>query len=63
MKVQTHISLVQTRISNFGTQQGSDVFHKSSLVMTFLSSLGVVEILCSFRLSQEGGEGKEIRVP
>ena len=28
--------------------------------MTFLSSLGVMGILCSFRLVQKGEEGKEI---
>ena len=28
--------------------------------MTFLTTLGVIEILCSFRLVQEGKAGKEI---
>ena len=29
--------------------------------MTFLTTLGVIEILCSFRLVLEGKRGKEIR--
>ena len=35
-------------------------FEKLRLVMTFTTNLGVTEILCSFRLVQEGKVGKEI---
>ena len=35
-------------------------FDESRFVMTFLTILGVVEILCSFRLVLEGKTGKEI---
>ena len=41
-------------------QSGPDVFDKSRLVMTFLTKLGVTEILCSLRLVLEGKTGKEI---
>ena len=37
-----------------------DVFDESRFVMTFLNILGVMEILCSFRLVIEGKAGKEI---
>ena len=43
-----------------GTQAGPDAFEKSSFVMTFLTILGVTEILCSFRLVLGGKTGKEI---
>ena len=43
-------------------QSRPDVFDKSRFVMTFLSILGVTEILCSFRLVLEGKVGKEIPV-
>ena len=43
-----------------GIQSGSDVFDKSRFIMTFLSILGVTEILCSFKLVLEGKTGKEI---
>ena len=41
-------------------QSGPDAFDKLRLVMTFLTILGVTEILCSFRLVLEGKTGKEI---
>ena len=41
-------------------QSGPDAFDESRFVMTFLSNLGVTEILCSFRLNLEEKTGKEI---
>ena len=43
-----------------GIQSGADAFDESRFVMTFLTILGVMEILCSFRLVLEGKTGKEI---
>ena len=43
-----------------GIQSGPDVFDKSRFIMTFLTILGVMKILCSFRLVLEGKKGKEI---
>ena len=43
-----------------GIQSGQDAFDKSRFFMTFLTILGVTEILCSFRLVLEGKTGKEI---
>ena len=43
-----------------GLQCGPGAFDESLLVMTFLTNLGVTEILCSFRLVLEGNTGKEI---
>ena len=43
-----------------GIQSGPDVFDESRFLMTFLTILGVTEILCSFRLVLEGKTGKEI---
>ena len=43
-----------------GIQSGPDAFDKSRFIMTFLIILGVVEILCSFRLVLAGKTGKEI---
>ena len=43
-----------------GIQSGPDAFDESRFVMTFLTILGVTEILCSFRLVLEGKTGKEI---
>ena len=43
-----------------GIQSGPYAFDESSFVMTFLTILGVMEILCSFRLDLEGKTGKEI---
>ena len=43
-----------------GIQSGPDAFDKSRFIMTFLTILGVTEILCSFRLVLEGKAGKEI---
>ena len=43
-----------------GIQSGSDAFDESRFIMTFLTILGVIEILCSFRLVLEGKTGKEI---
>ena len=41
-----------------GTQSGPDAFDESRFVMTFLTILGVIEILCSFRLVLERKTGK-----
>ena len=43
-----------------GIQSGQDAFDDSRFAMTFLTILGVMEILCSFRLVLEGKAGKEI---
>ena len=43
-----------------GIQSGPGAFDESRFVMTFLTILGVMEILCSFRLVLEGKTGKEI---
>ena len=53
MKVQAHSSTT-------GIQSGRDAFDESRFVMTFLTILGVMDILCSFRLVLEGKTGKEI---
>ena len=47
------------RIST-GMQSGSDAFDKLRFIMTFLTILGVTEILCSFKLVLEEKTGKEI---
>ena len=41
-------------------QSAPDAFDESKFVMTFLTILGVTEILCSFRLVLDGKKGKEI---
>ena len=41
-------------------QSGPDAFDNSRFTKTFLTILGVTEILCSFRLVLEGKTGKEI---
>ena len=44
-----------------GIQSGPDAFDESRFIMTFLTILGVMDILCSFRLVLEGKTGgKEI---
>ena len=43
-----------------GIRSGSDAFDESRFVMIFLTILGVMEILCSFRLVLEGKIGKQI---
>ena len=43
-----------------GIQSRPDAFDESMFVMTFLTILGVMEILCSFRLVLEGKKGREI---
>ena len=43
-----------------GIQSGPDAFDKSRFITTFLTILGVTEILCNFRLVLEGKTGKEI---
>ena len=42
-----------------GIQSGSGMFDKSRFVATFLTILGVMEILLSFRLVLQGKTGKE----
>ena len=41
-------------------QSRSDAFNESRFVMTFLTILGVTEILCNFRLVLKGKTSKEI---
>ena len=41
-------------------QSGPGAFDESRFVMTFLTILGVTEILCSFRLILEGKTGTQI---
>ena len=43
-----------------GIPSGPNAFGESRLVMTFLTILGVMKILCNFRLVLEGKTGKEI---
>ena len=43
-----------------GIQLRPDAFDESRFVVTFLTILGVMDILCSFRLVLEGKTGKEI---
>ena len=43
-----------------GIQAGLHPLDKSRFVVTLLTILGVIEILCSFRLALEGKKGKEI---
>ena len=43
-----------------GIQSGPDAFDESRFIMTFLTILGVMDILCSFRLVLKGKTGKEI---
>ena len=43
-----------------GIQSGPDAFDESRFIMTFLTILGVTEILCSFRLFLKGKTGMEI---
>ena len=43
-----------------GIQSGPDAFDESRFVLIFLTILGVMEVLCSFRLVLEGKTGKEI---
>ena len=46
--------------TTIGIESGSDTFDESRFVMTFLTIMGVTEILCSFRLVLERKTGKEI---
>ena len=43
-----------------GIQSGPDAFDKLRFFKTFSTILGVTEILCIFRLVEEGKTGKEI---
>ena len=45
--------------TNIGIQSGPDTFDESWFVMTFLTIVGVTEILSSFRLVLEGKTCKE----
>ena len=47
-------------VETTGIQSGTDAFDKSRFNMTFLTILGVTEILCSFKWVLEGKTGKEI---
>ena len=44
----------------FRTTAGPNAFDKARFVTTFLTILGVTEVLCSFRLVLERKTGKEI---
>ena len=46
-----------------GIQSGPDTFEESKFIMVFLTILGVMEILFSFRLVLEGKTGKDIQEP
>ena len=41
-----------------GIQSEADTFDESRFIMTFSTTLGIIEILCSFRLVLEGKTGK-----
>ena len=43
-----------------GIKSGRDAFEKTRFVMTFLTILGVTNMLCSFRLVLEGKMGEGI---
>ena len=43
-----------------GIQPEPDAFDKSRFIMTFLTTLGVTEILCNFRLALEGKTDEEM---
>ena len=43
-----------------GIQSGPESFYESRFFRTFLTILGVTEILCSFRLVLKGKTGKDI---
>ena len=43
-----------------GMQSGPDAFDESRFIMIFLTILGLMDILCSFRLVLKGKTGKEI---
>ena len=63
--LQTLIDRVQLVCAQFfrtttGIQSEPDAFDKSRFIMTFLTILGVMEILCNFRLVLEGKMGKEM---
>ena len=49
-----------SRGNTTGIQSGPDGFDKSRFIMTFLTILGVTEMLCSFKLVLEVKTGKEI---
>ena len=57
MKVQAHSYFLRTTT---GIQWGPDTFDESKFIMTFLTILGVAEMLCSFRLVLDGKAGKAI---
>ena len=63
--MKTSASIYESSGSQFfrtttGIQSGPGAFDKSRFIMTFLTILGVTEILCSFKLVLEGKTGKEI---
>ena len=43
-----------------GVQPGPDAFDESRFIMTFLTILGVMKMLCSFRLVVEGNTSEEM---
>ena len=62
-KLKSSASLYKSSSSQFfrtttGVRSGPDAFDISSFIMTFLTIVGVTEILYSFRLAQEGKTGK-----
>ena len=46
--------------TTIGIQSRPDAFDKSRFIMTFLTILGVTDILCSFSLVLEGKTGKKL---
>ena len=58
------VPLVRSGTQCFRTTNGKqlepDAFDESRFVMTFLTTFGVTEILCSFRLVTEGKTGRKI---
>ena len=57
LRIKVQVTVLQ---STNGMQSGPDVFDKSRLIITFLTNLGVTEILCSFKLDFERKACKEI---
>ena len=59
MKLQVHRSLESPLEYNQDQIKSNTIIDESRLTLTFLTILGVIEILCSFRLVLEGKTGKE----
>ena len=44
--------------TNTGIQSGTDAFNKSRFIMALLIIFGAIEILCGFKILQEGKASK-----